>query len=114
MLRADKGLDYGRVMRVMGELNRAGLTRISLVTTGANAESAAAAVTDGSETGPSVRMLAEHRAVGGQEGRGFAIAVAAHVLILGLMSLQWTAGQRRFDNPPVANRKGVAQVNGVH
>ncbi|HET6524084.1 protein TolR [Sphingopyxis sp.] len=52
MLRADKGLDYGRVMRVMGELNRAGLTRISLVTTGANAEPAApAAVTDGSETG---------------------------------------------------------------
>src|SRR3546814_3449638 len=33
MLRADKGLDYGRVMRVMGELNRAGLTRISLVIT---------------------------------------------------------------------------------
>ena len=51
MLRADTGLDYGRVMRVMGELNRAGLTRISLVTTGANAEPAAAAVTDGSETG---------------------------------------------------------------
>ncbi len=52
MLRADKGLDYGRVMRVMGELNRAGLTRISLVTTGANAEQAAeAAVTDGSGTG---------------------------------------------------------------
>ena len=52
MLRADKGLDYGRVMRVMGELNRAGLTRISLATTGANAEAAApAAVTDGSETG---------------------------------------------------------------
>ena len=52
MLRADKGLDYGRVMRVMGELNRAGLRRISLVTTGANAEPAApAAVTDGSETG---------------------------------------------------------------
>ena len=51
MLRADKGLDYGRVMRVMGELNRAGLMRISLVTTGANAEPAAAAVTDGSETG---------------------------------------------------------------
>jgi biopolymer transport protein TolR len=52
MLRAGKGLDYGRVMRVLGELNRAGLTRISLVTTGANAEPAAApAVTDGSETG---------------------------------------------------------------
>lgn len=54
MLRADKGLDYGRVMRVMGELNRAGLTHISLVTTGSEgaADSAAAAVTDGSETGP--------------------------------------------------------------
>ena len=51
MLRADKGLDYGRVMRVMGELNRAGLTRISLVTTGTNAAPAATAVTDGSETG---------------------------------------------------------------
>ena len=32
-LRADKGLDYGRVMRVMGELNRAGLNRVALVTT---------------------------------------------------------------------------------
>ncbi len=54
MLRADKGLDYGRVMRVMGELNRAGLTRISLVTTGSEgtADSAPAAVTDGSETRP--------------------------------------------------------------
>ncbi len=52
MLRADKGLDYGRVMRIMGELNRAGLTRIALVTTGANdAPTAEAAVTDGSETG---------------------------------------------------------------
>ncbi len=33
-LRADRGLDYGRVMGVMGELNRAGLNRISLVTNG--------------------------------------------------------------------------------
>jgi len=33
-LRADKGLDYGRVMRVMGELNRAGLNRVALVTIG--------------------------------------------------------------------------------
>ena len=32
-LRADKDLGYGRVMRVMGELNRAGLNRVSLVTT---------------------------------------------------------------------------------
>ena len=30
-LRADKGLDYGKVMRVMGELNRAGLNRVALV-----------------------------------------------------------------------------------
>ncbi|BBC74319.1 biopolymer transporter TolR [Altererythrobacter sp. B11] len=33
-LRADRGLDYGRVMAVMGELNRAGCNRISLVTQG--------------------------------------------------------------------------------
>jgi biopolymer transport protein TolR len=32
-LRADTSLDYGRVMLVMGELNRAGLNRISLLTT---------------------------------------------------------------------------------
>ncbi len=32
-LRADTGLNYGRVMEVMGELNRAGLNRVSLVTT---------------------------------------------------------------------------------
>jgi biopolymer transport protein TolR len=49
MLRADKGLDYGRVMRVMGELNRAGLSRIALVTTGS--ENEPAVVTSGSETG---------------------------------------------------------------
>ena len=33
-LRADRGLDYGRVMTVMGELSRAGLTKVSLVTNG--------------------------------------------------------------------------------
>jgi biopolymer transport protein TolR len=32
-LRADMRLDYGRVMRVMGELNRLGLNKVSLVTT---------------------------------------------------------------------------------
>lgn len=32
-LRADTSLDYGEVMLVMGELNRAGLNRVSLVTT---------------------------------------------------------------------------------
>ena len=36
-LRADRALDYGRVMAVMGELNRAGLNRISLVTSGSSA-----------------------------------------------------------------------------
>ncbi len=33
-LRGDRVLDYGRVMAVMGELNRAGCNRISLVTQG--------------------------------------------------------------------------------
>lgn len=32
-LRADRQLDYGRVMKVMGELNRVGLNRVALVTT---------------------------------------------------------------------------------
>lgn len=45
--------------------------------------------------------MAATRAVRGKEGRGFAIAVAAHVLIIGLLSVQWTAGERRFDNPPM-------------
>ena len=31
-LRADRGLDYGRVMQVMGEISRAGLTKVALVT----------------------------------------------------------------------------------
>jgi biopolymer transport protein TolR len=34
-LRADRALDYGRVMQVMGELNQAGLRRVSLVSTAA-------------------------------------------------------------------------------
>ena len=33
-LRADRALDYGRVMTVMGELNRAGFNSIALVTSG--------------------------------------------------------------------------------
>jgi biopolymer transport protein TolR len=44
-LRADTGLDYGRVMRVMGELNRAGLNKVALVSTGGED----AAVSDRSE-----------------------------------------------------------------
>ncbi|HSG54811.1 MAG TPA: ExbD/TolR family protein [Paracoccaceae bacterium] len=35
-LRADRGLDYGRVMAVMGELNNAGFNSISLVTSGSS------------------------------------------------------------------------------
>ena len=33
-LRADRGLEYGRVMRLMGELNRAELRRVALVSVG--------------------------------------------------------------------------------
>ena len=32
-LRADRGLDYGRVMMVMGEINNAGLRKVALVST---------------------------------------------------------------------------------
>ncbi len=35
-LRADRALDYGRVIAVMGELNRAGFNSISLVTSGSD------------------------------------------------------------------------------
>ncbi len=35
-LRADRALDYGRVMGVMGELNRAGLNKVALVSTAAD------------------------------------------------------------------------------
>ena len=33
-LRADRALDYGTVMRVLGELNRAGLNKVALVSVG--------------------------------------------------------------------------------
>ena len=36
-LRADRDLPYGTVMRVMGELNRVGLNRVSMVTDGSSA-----------------------------------------------------------------------------
>ena len=43
MLRADRALDWGMVMGVMGELNRVGLNRVALVTTaGTGARSGAA------------------------------------------------------------------------
>ena len=37
-LRADRALDYGRVMAVMGELNRAGCNSVSLVTNGSSGQ----------------------------------------------------------------------------
>ncbi len=37
-LRADMRLEYGKVMRVMGELNRVGLNKVSLVTTPADGD----------------------------------------------------------------------------
>ena len=37
VLRGDRSLDYGRVMAVMGELNRAGFNSISLITSSAPA-----------------------------------------------------------------------------
>ncbi|MEQ8311515.1 MAG: hypothetical protein RIA72_12535 [Sphingopyxis sp.] len=45
--------------------------------------------------------MADAGANRGDEKRGFAAAVAAHVVIIGLLSVQWTAGDRRFDNPPM-------------
>ncbi len=47
-LRADRALDYGRVMGVMGELNRAGFNAITLVTAAAGGSDA---VTGGSGNG---------------------------------------------------------------
>ena len=38
MLRGDRAIAYGQMMRVMGELNRAGLNSVSLVTTGSSGE----------------------------------------------------------------------------
>jgi len=47
-LRADKALDYGRVIAVMGELNRAGFNAIALVT-GISAEEPALTAGSGTE-----------------------------------------------------------------
>ncbi len=38
MLRGDTSISYGQMMRVMGELNRAGLNSVSLVTAGSSGE----------------------------------------------------------------------------
>jgi biopolymer transport protein TolR len=37
-LRADRGLDYGRVMAIMGEIDAAGLRRVALVSTAAEGQ----------------------------------------------------------------------------
>ncbi|HEX7874494.1 MAG TPA: biopolymer transporter ExbD [Sphingobium sp.] len=50
-LRADGGLDYERVMVVMGELNRAGLDKVALVSTAQSGDSSSTQVSTGSETG---------------------------------------------------------------
>jgi biopolymer transport protein TolR len=51
-LRADRALDYGRVMAVMGALNHAGLNRVALVTLGE--DGAAPAATGGRIDGDEV------------------------------------------------------------
>lgn len=43
-LRADKALDYGHVMRVMGELNHAGLKKVAMVSTGITPDGPSAGV----------------------------------------------------------------------
>lgn len=49
-LRADKALDYGRVMAVMGALNHAGLNRVALVTLGeSDSDGASGGRIDGDE-----------------------------------------------------------------
>ncbi|MEH3107305.1 MAG: ExbD/TolR family protein [Sphingomonas fennica] len=46
-LRADRMLDYGRVMAVMGELNRAGLNKVALVTNAAGEDAPVGGSTGG-------------------------------------------------------------------
>ena len=48
-LRADKTLDYGRVMAVMGALNQAGLNRVALVTLGESEGGGGSGRIDGDE-----------------------------------------------------------------
>lgn len=48
ILRADKEISYGQIMAVMGELNRAGLNSVSLVTNSVAAQAGDAPVTAGS------------------------------------------------------------------
>lgn len=45
--------------------------------------------------------MAATTARGGNQNAGIAIAVLLHIVVIGLLSVQWTAGDRRFDNPPM-------------
>lgn len=45
--------------------------------------------------------MAAQTAPQGNQKTGIAIAVAMHILVIGLLSVQWTRGDRRFDNPPM-------------
>lgn len=45
--------------------------------------------------------MAARTATWGKDKAGIAIAALLHVLLIGLLSVQWTAGERRFDNPPM-------------
>ncbi|KTE22664.1 hypothetical protein ATE67_01650 [Sphingopyxis sp. H050] len=45
--------------------------------------------------------MAATTAPGGNQNAGIAIAVLLHIVVIGLLSVQWTAGDRRFDNPPM-------------
>ena len=45
--------------------------------------------------------MAAQTAPGGNQKTGIAIAVALHIVVIGLLSVQWTSGDRRFDNPPM-------------
>lgn len=44
-------------------------------------------------------IMAKHRRK--REKAGLTAAIALHVVVIGLLSVQWTAGDRRFDNPPM-------------
>lgn len=37
----------------------------------------------------------------GNQNAGIAIAVLLHIVVIGLLSVQWSRGDRRFDNPPM-------------
>ncbi|MBN8842960.1 MAG: hypothetical protein J0H88_06900 [Sphingomonadales bacterium] len=48
-----------------------------------------------------VANIASERTPTANQNAGIAIAVVLHILVIGLLSVQWTAGDRRFDNPPM-------------